>query len=611
MSRDAVKFGRMSKKQRDSLHAEVQKHRQQQQHHEEVQNHRQQQRHTEVHSHRQQHEEVHSHRQQQRHTEVHSHRQQHEEVHSHRQQNEEVHSHRQQQRHTEVHSHRQQHEEVHSHRQQQRHIEVHSHRQQHEEMHSHRQQNEEVHRHRQQQQHTEVYRQQHEEVPSHKQQRHREVYSQRQQQAEVHNRRQQQRHAEMYSLRQQQQQQEDAEVHSHRQHQCTELETLDYSPGLASRSPRLASPAGVLEASPCSVAPLSRQVRLDRSPGDTHAVGHCNGLNRGQSRWGKEELSCSFAPEHSLRTETEAWGNRVYPLGMQPSPEYPQRDMGGVKRNAACDMLDHQGPYPEPNYSSFLQCAGPSVTEIEYLTQNVWRSHQETCQFHLEHLERLRGQIFTREEVAGYHQKSTEEMWEQCAWKITEAIQYVVEFAKRMDGFMSLCQNDQIVLLKAGAMEVILVRMSRAFNSENNTVFFEGKYAGPEIFRSLGCSDLVGSIFSFSRVLSELRLSEQEIALFSAVLLMNSNHPWLQEKGKVTRLQCDLGAAFKQLLRTHHREEILAKLPPKGRLRSLCQEHMERLRLFRDSHPLIVHTLFPPLYQELFTSDTDSQVALQ
>ena len=41
-------------------------------------------------------------------------------------------------------------------------------------------------------------------------------------------------------------------------------------------------------------------------------------------------------------------------------------------------------------------------------------------------------------------------MWQQCAIHITNAIQYVVEFAKRITGFMDLCQNDQIILLKAG-----------------------------------------------------------------------------------------------------------------------------------------------------------------
>ena len=41
-------------------------------------------------------------------------------------------------------------------------------------------------------------------------------------------------------------------------------------------------------------------------------------------------------------------------------------------------------------------------------------------------------------------------MWQQCSLHISNAIQYVVEFAKRIDGFMELCQNDQIILLKAG-----------------------------------------------------------------------------------------------------------------------------------------------------------------
>lgn len=35
-------------------------------------------------------------------------------------------------------------------------------------------------------------------------------------------------------------------------------------------------------------------------------------------------------------------------------------------------------------------------------------------------------------------------------------------------------------------MEVVLVRMSRFFNTENNTVFFDGKFAGVDVFKSLG-----------------------------------------------------------------------------------------------------------------------------
>lgn len=38
----------------------------------------------------------------------------------------------------------------------------------------------------------------------------------------------------------------------------------------------------------------------------------------------------------------------------------------------------------------------------------------------------------------------------------------------------------------SGSMEVVLVRMSRMFNTENSTVFFDGKFAGKELFKSLG-----------------------------------------------------------------------------------------------------------------------------
>ncbi|OXB51047.1 hypothetical protein ASZ78_013712 [Callipepla squamata] len=83
-------------------------------------------------------------------------------------------------------------------------------------------------------------------------------------------------------------------------------------------------------------------------------------------------------------------------------------------------------------------------------------------------------------------------MWQQCSLHISNAIQYVVEFAKRIDGFMELCQNDQIILLKAGCLEVLLLRMIRAFNPLNNTVLFEGKFGGVQMFKALGeshCGD--------------------------------------------------------------------------------------------------------------------------
>ncbi|XP_021121616.1 nuclear receptor ROR-gamma isoform X3 [Heterocephalus glaber] len=273
-----------------------------------------------------------------------------------------------------------------------------------------------------------------------------------------------------------------------------------------------------------------------------------------------------------------------------------------------------QGPdnYCSPSFCSSPEAPYACLKETEHLVQNVCKSYRETCQLRLEDLLRQRTNLFSREEVTSYQRKagpygeyrgalppqSEWEMWERCAHRLTEAIQHVVEFAKRLSGFMELCQNDQIILLKAGAMEVVLVRMCRAYNADNHTVFFEG------------CSELIGSIFDFSHSLSALRLSEDEIALYTALVLINANRPGLQEKRKVEQLQCSLELAFHHHLCRTHRQGILARLPPKGKLRSLCSQHVEKLQVFQHLHPIVVQAAFPPLYKELFSTETESPEGL-
>ncbi|XP_066842230.1 nuclear receptor ROR-gamma isoform X2 [Anser cygnoides] len=233
---------------------------------------------------------------------------------------------------------------------------------------------------------------------------------------------------------------------------------------------------------------------------------------------------------------------------------------------------DRDGPdlCPRPDVGSGLESPMCSGMEIELLAQDVLRSHRETSQPRAEELQQRRWDTFSREEVCAYQRKPMQEMWERCAGRLTEAIQHVVEFAKRLRGFMELCQNDQIVLLKAG------------------------------------CHELVGSIFDFAQSLCALRLSESEVAFLCAIVLINANRPWLQEQAKVARLRGRLEVAFRLLLRRTHREGLLARLPPAGRLRALCSQHVEQLQAFRRLHPGALPAAFPPLYRELFAADAEA-----
>lgn len=258
---------------------------------------------------------------------------------------------------------------------------------------------------------------------------------------------------------------------------------------------------------------------------------------------------------------------------------------------------------PEDPYCPYR----PSLLHIEELCDSIVRSHRDTSQFRLEELQALRWKLFSREEIHAYQSKSVDEMWQHCAVRLTEAVQYVVEFAKRIPGFRGLGQNDQITLLKTGSMEVVLVRMSRCFNTENSTVFFDGKFASTELFKSLGCGDLMVAVFDFAHSMCALRLTELQMALFSSLVLINTDRPCLEDRGRVHRMRKDLEGCLSHMLRRDNQESLEHKLYQKvSVLQSLCSLHVEKLHWFSQLYPLTVHSVFPPLYKELFTSDLPS-----
>ncbi|KAG7266563.1 hypothetical protein CRUP_011148 [Coryphaenoides rupestris] len=245
-----------------------------------------------------------------------------------------------------------------------------------------------------------------------------------------------------------------------------------------------------------------------------------------------------------------------------------------------------------------------SVLELERITQSILKSHLETCQYSVEDMKRFTWVQYSAEETRSFQTKSAEWMWQQCAHHITNAIQYVVEFAKRIAGFMDLCQNDQIILLKAGCLEVLLIRMCRAFNASNGSIFFDGKFASASFFKALGCDDLVSAVFDLGKVLCRLQLSDEEMALFSAAVLLSPDRPWLTEGHKVRKLQEKVYLALQHSLHVSGASDekldtMVSKLPL---MKSICNLHIDKMEFFRVVHPETAYS-FPPLYREVFGSE--------
>lgn len=74
--------------------------------------------------------------------------------------------------------------------------------------------------------------------------------------------------------------------------------------------------------------------------------------------------------------------------------------------------------------------------------------------------------------------------------------------------------------------QVLVVRFASLFNIKERTVtFLSGKKYSVEALRSMGAGELLNSMFEFSEKLTALQLSEEEMSLFTAVVLVSAGKP--------------------------------------------------------------------------------------
>uniref|UniRef100_A0A3P8VUN1 Nuclear receptor subfamily 1, group D, member 2b n=1 Tax=Cynoglossus semilaevis TaxID=244447 RepID=A0A3P8VUN1_CYNSE len=182
-------------------------------------------------------------------------------------------------------------------------------------------------------------------------------------------------------------------------------------------------------------------------------------------------------------------------------------------------------------------------------------------------------------------QKSGHEVWDEFMHSFTPAVREVVEFAKKIPGFRDLSQHDQVNLLKAGTFEVLVVRFASLFDAKERTVtFLGGKKYSVDTLRSMGASEFLNSMFDFSEKLTNLGLSEEEMSLFTAVVLVSADRSGIENVNSVEALQDTLICALRNLITKNHPNELatftklLLKLPD---LRSLNNMHSEQLLAFK------------------------------
>ena len=103
--------------------------------------------------------------------------------------------------------------------------------------------------------------------------------------------------------------------------------------------------------------------------------------------------------------------------------------------------------------------------------------------------------------------------------RFSPAIRGVVEFAKRLPGFSILSQDDQVTLLKAGVFEVLLVRLACMFEG-SSMLCVNGQILEKHAVSAQNARFLLDSMFKFAEQFNSLGLSDDQIGLFCALVVI-------------------------------------------------------------------------------------------
>uniref|UniRef100_A0AC11AYR7 Nuclear receptor subfamily 1 group H member 4 n=1 Tax=Ovis aries TaxID=9940 RepID=A0AC11AYR7_SHEEP len=164
----------------------------------------------------------------------------------------------------------------------------------------------------------------------------------------------------------------------------------------------------------------------------------------------------------------------------------------------------------------------------------------------------------------------------------TSHVQVLVEFTKKLPGFQTLDHEDQIALLKGSAVEAMFLRSAEIFSKKlpaGHTDLLE------ERIRKSGISDeYITPMFSFYKSIAELKMTQEEYALLTAIVILSPDRQYIKDREAVEKLQEPLLDVLQKLCKIHQPENpqhfacLLGRLTE---LRTFNHHHADMLMSWR------------------------------
>ncbi|XP_063620760.1 ecdysone-inducible protein E75 isoform X2 [Cydia splendana] len=241
------------------------------------------------------------------------------------------------------------------------------------------------------------------------------------------------------------------------------------------------------------------------------------------------------------------------------------------------------------------QAAAAELDDAPRLLARVVRAHLDTCEFTRDRVAAMRARArdcptYSQPTLACPLNPAPELQSEkEFSQRFAHVIRGVIDFAGLIPGFQLLTQDDKFTLLKSGLFDALFVRLICMFDAPLNSIIcLNGQLMKRDSIQSgANARFLVDSTFKFAERMNSMNLTDAEIGLFCAIVLITPDRPGLRNIELVERMHSRLKSCLQTVIAQNRPDkpgflrELMDTLPD---LRTLSTLHTEKLVVFRTEH---------------------------
>ncbi|BFZ15415.1 hypothetical protein BsWGS_18454 [Bradybaena similaris] len=153
--------------------------------------------------------------------------------------------------------------------------------------------------------------------------------------------------------------------------------------------------------------------------------------------------------------------------------------------------------------------------------------------------------------------------WAKITKLPSASIGHIVNFAKKVCGFSSLTHLDQVTLLQAAFLELMILRICLHYDASTESLkFTNGLCVTQDQQQTEGFGPVMSNIISFAASLSQMNCDETEYALLCSISLISGDRSGLVDIDKIENIQESLVEALKHYVRSRRpdQKQMFAKI---------------------------------------------------